>query len=196
LNLKRKRQGYGYFHWSEQVQSESTITEFLSWLASNTKIDEKLGRETHPWASIKMIERRTQLHHSTIKKAIDRLKEKKEIIEVYGKRKSRLFTLYDTVNADHIRMECKKDPNYRKWLEKINSKDVLKEPKKNRWGELVFPTVKSKGFEKRVLARERKQFGNDFKRSSDVFNAVKRKRHIISAKNRRLKKISSRQLIR
>jgi len=34
LNLKRKRQGYGYYQWEEQMNSQNAILEFLYYLES------------------------------------------------------------------------------------------------------------------------------------------------------------------
>ena len=132
MNLKRKRQGYGYYQWSEQSTSEEPILHYLSDLSNKVKITKDGKDLLHPWGSIRDTARRTGLHHTTVRKAVERMKEAKYIIEVPGTRNARLFTLIDTDNADYIRKECKRDPRYRKMLEKINSKDVLKEFKKKQ----------------------------------------------------------------
>jgi len=84
-----------------------------------------------------------------------------------------------------ISTKCKRDPSFRKWLEKINTKDVLKEFKKDIRGDPIYPYRNQRGYEKRVLAKERKQHKDDTKRSTDIFNAVRKKRLTISVKNRK-----------
>jgi len=167
------------------MNSDSTISEYLHYLTSKTKLSKDSGSFEHPWGSIRRIARRTGLHHNTVRKTIERLKERKEVIEMYGKNNARLFTPIDSANADYIKTKCKLDPKFRKWLEKINSKDVLKEFKKNRSGDPIYPIRKYRGYENRVRAKERKQYGHDMKRFSDIFTSVIEKRHLISVKNRR-----------
>jgi len=104
---------------------------------------------------------------------------------MYGKNNARLFTSIDTANGDFITTKCKRDPKFRKWLEKINNKIVLKELKKDKWGDLIYPSRNRRGYEKRVIAKERKQHKDDFKRSGEIFNAVIKKRQTISLKNRK-----------
>jgi len=84
------------------MASQSVIMEHLNYLTSKTKIAKDSENFEHPWASIRGIVRRTGLHHTTVRKTIERLKEAKEVIEMYGKNNARLFTPTDSANADYI----------------------------------------------------------------------------------------------
>jgi len=189
-----KRQGFGYFHWHEHIEAEGAITEFLYWLEETyTKFDPNVG-DTHPYGTIRSIERGTRLHHTTINKAIERLKKRGSIIEVYGKRNARLFTLYDSPNADQIRKKTKDDPDYKKWIQKINSKKVLKELKRDKDG-FAMPLLKftQERYVKRILKKQRKIRPIIESRHGDeiayFMNRVKKKKHLISSKNRKKRRV-------
>ena len=199
LNLKRKRQGLGYYQLSEQLYSEERVEQFLYHLTTKTKLDKKEEKEKHPWTSIRGISKRTGLHYNTVRKAVTRLKEENQIIEMYGTKKARLFTPVYSANADNIRKQCKEEPKFQKWLLKINNKTVLRELKLNKWNEPIYPSKNRKGYRDRILTKERQQHKDDMKRSSDIFNAVIKKRQTISLKNRknvRKKRIVSQLVMR
>jgi len=142
---------------------------------------------------------RTGLHYNTVRKAVTHLKEENQIIEMYGTKNARLFTPVYSANADNIRKQCKIDIKFRKWLLKINNKTVLREIKLNKWNEPIYPSRNRKGYRDRILTKEHQQHKDDMKRSSDIFNAVIKKRQIISLKNRknvRKKRMQSQLVIR
>jgi len=183
LNLKSKRQGFGNYQFSEQIRSEVEIEEFLMWLLERTKkFDEKSGYEKNYWASIREICRRTRLHHNTVKKAIERLKNKYNILEVHGTHNSRLFCFSDSPNADYIRSKIKQDPSLADFYRKFNSDDYMKKilihPKFDEDGLLVLPKQKKEPTYNRLRKKP------DF--LEDRFAEVMKKRKTISRKNRKV----------
>jgi len=163
LNLKenpkkRKKQGFGLYHLQKRSATEFTIMDFLDFFENR--------RSTKPivpsFANVRMISDYTRLHHSTIRKAIDRLKEKNEILEVYGKKKARLFTLYDSKTAQQIREEIKNDSKYGQWLNEINSKKVLQEPQRDEEG-FAYPILYK---EKAYVKRLRKKYRQSLKKNN------------------------------
>ena len=181
LNLKSKKQGFGNYQRSEQIRSEGEITEYLAWLLQKTKkFDDKSGYEENDWASIRQICRRTGLHHVTVRKAIERLKNKFNILEVSGTLNSRLFCFSDSPNADFIRSEIKKELSSADFYRKYNSDEfvdrILINPKFDD-GWLVIPPRKNDPTYNRLRKKP------DF--LDDRFTKVRKKRHVISRKNRR-----------
>jgi hypothetical protein len=182
LNLKSKKQGFGNYQRDEQIDSEGKVSEFLYWLMENTKtFDEKEDYEKSDWASIRDICRRTGLHHSTARKAIDRLKDKFEVLEVPGTHRSRLFCLSDSPNADYIRTQIKQNQSLATHYGKYNSKEFMKKiminPKFYENGWLITPKNKSDPTYNRLRKK------SDF--SEVRFRKIIMKRHLISVKNRR-----------
>jgi len=185
LNLKSKKQGFGYFQWSEQLNSESTISEFLYWLEEKTKkFDETTGYEKNSWASIRMICRYTKLHHVTVRKAIKRKKENFDILEVPGRNNSRLFCFSESPNADYIRSKIKKELSLANFYQKYNSaeyvKKILLHPKFDRNSWLIYPRRKLNPIINRVRKKSRKLD------TDSIFGKTIKKRKSISRKNKKL----------
>jgi len=166
---------------AEQINSEGEIEEFLAWWMEQTKkFDDEIGFETNYWASLSTICRRTGLHHTTARKAIERLKKKFSILEVSGTRSRRLFCFSDSPKADYIRSQIKQDPSLADLYRKYNSdefvKKILVNPKFDD-GWLVIPSHKNDPTYNRLRKKP------DF--LDDRFTKVRKKRHVISRKNRR-----------
>jgi len=182
LNLKSKRQGFGNYQREEQGNSEGEIAEFLAWWMEKTKkFDEEIGFETNYWASLSTICRKTRLHHTTARKAIERLKNSFSILEVSGTRNRRLFCFSDSPNADYIRSQIKQEPSLADSYRKYNSdefvKKILVNPKFGDLGWLVIPPQKNDPTYNRLRKKP------DF--LDERFTKVREKRHVISRKNRR-----------
>ena len=181
LNLKSKKQGFGYFQWNEQIHSEGKISEFLYWWETKTKkFDDKTGYEKNSWVTIRIICRYTKLHHVTVRKAIERLKEKFHILEVPGTKNARLFCNSEAPNVDYIRSRLKKDPPLADFYCKYNSKKyvdkILLHPKFNDDGWLIYPRTKFSPTVNRIRKKSHDTFDS-------IFVSVEEKRQTISKKN-------------
>lgn len=161
LSIKRKKQGFGVFHQTEQELSEK-------------KIHNLLYAESEIWHNVREIERKTGLHHTTIKKAIERLKEKEYLLEVNGSNRMRLFTSPISDLAKKIRKNCKNDPKFKKRLLSFNAKPLLRinfSPS--------FYEKRLSGYQRRIKK----------KRKLDEYDKInlkaRKKRQTISKKNRK-----------
>ncbi len=140
-----------------------------------------MKKKTHSWAFIRLICRRTGLHHVTVRKAIERLKNKFSILEVPGTRNRRLFCLIDAPNVDYIRSRIKQKPSLADFYRKHNSNEfvnkILIKPKFDEDGWLVHPKQKLDPTYNRL--RKKSDLSDD-----NYFKGIK-KRKTISKKNRK-----------
>lgn len=88
------------------MNSERKITHSLKELEKESKKDGEVF-----FLNIRKLVVWTRLHHSTVKKAIERLKEKGQVLEILGPRNSRYFCHSDSHSADYVR-KLAKDPFY------------------------------------------------------------------------------------
>jgi len=132
IRLKNGHRGIGYYHVDIQLWSEQLIKDYLIWCEENDVLERKASGKVlrHYMPNIRMLVKQTDLHHITIKKAIQRMKEKKQIIEVMGENNSRLFCLSDSPMAKQIRIN--KDP----WLyfhaKYVNDEKILERIPKSK----------------------------------------------------------------
>lgn len=171
-----KKQGFGYFQLTERTYSEGTICEFLHSLEkdSNKKDPNYL---THPFGTVRKIERRTGLHHATIKKAIERLKASNQVIEIMGMNNARLFCLNGSPNSEYIKKQILIKGQFA-GFHKLNSKTALGESED-------FRIIKRPSYEKRILKKVRKQ---PLFEDGTVFNKQIKKRETIHLKNSKIYK--------
>lgn len=175
MNVKKRQQGLGYYQVEEQLRSEVSIIEYLVYL--NDK-DEKADPNDMPrpnWVSIRGLVRVTGLHHVTVSKAIERLKHRGSIIEVHGRRNSRLFCISDGVKADYIRKHLSKSTMIRS----LNNPHILRDPEFHQWNRK----------QRWVLDKYRKKHDNEITLEMQEYNnilwkAVSDKRLAISRANR------------
>jgi len=126
MNVNRKHRGLGKYQVMKQIWSESIISQCLDHLSKNIKFNEKDGYFFNSWISLRGLERRTGLHHSTISKAVKRMKDKGEIIETQGTHNSRIFSSFYSANAERLGIpKAKHDPIRTKILKKARNSDVF-----------------------------------------------------------------------
>ena len=115
--MKRRHRGLGSQQKQLQLESEKKIIDCLSsFNYSNT------------WGNIRSLSRQTKMHHSTVRKAINRLKKNTQVIEIKGNKNASLFCLLNSPLIDNVRNRIKED--YWCWKTRFHRLNNTKEIKK------------------------------------------------------------------